>query len=140
LVGLVLGGAAGAGMAALIGPIFYRLNTPEPGTLVPALTHVAMWALIGVAGGLALALGLGDPRRIGAALLGGLLGAVMGTIAFETVNAVAFPLVRVLEPVPSDRILRLVAHMCVAVFVVLGAALAIKERAKISKPVGKGEV
>jgi len=45
-------------------------------------------------GGLAFAIGLGERRLPGRALLAGLAGAVLGTIAFDVVRALAFPLAK----------------------------------------------
>jgi hypothetical protein len=129
IVGVVAGVAAGAGMSAVMAPAFYRLHDPIPSsfqTFLPFLTHGGIWVAIGVAGGLALALGVGQPKQIVSGLIGGLLGAMLGTVVFEATNSIAFPLVPVENPVPSERLPRLVSHFSVAIFTALGAALALR--------------
>lgn len=128
-VGLLAGSAAGAGLsAAMVIGIFYPNLNPETGLLMPLIVHGAVWASIGIAAGLAFGLGQGDRRLVGRAMVGGLVGAVAGTIAFELISATAFALERVEAPIPSDRLARLAAHLCVAVFTALGAAYGLRER------------
>jgi len=133
LGGAVLGGltgaAAGAALSAAVVPIFFRFEDPETdatitGLLVRFFTHAAIFAGVGAAGGLALGWGLGDKRSIGRALFAGLLGAVFGTLAFEVISTVAFPFLRTYDPVPSEPIPRMVAHLCVAVGTAVLAGMA----------------
>jgi hypothetical protein len=128
LVGIVAGASAGAGMSAVLTRVFYRLLDPESGMMLPFLTHAGIWMSVGAAGGLAFGMGLGGRRSIVRALLGGLLGAALGTMMFEVINAVAFPLVRVFEPVPGERLPRLLALLGVAGFAALGAAVGVRDR------------
>jgi hypothetical protein len=135
LLGIVVGAAAGAAMATVMVPIFYRHHSTEPGPmlmLLPLLARAGIWVPIGVAAGLALGLGLGDHRRIPGALIGGLLGATVGTIAFEVINAIAYPLVRTTNVVPVDKIPRLLTHICVAIFTAFLLVMAVREGRKRS--------
>ena len=72
---------------------------------------------------------------MGRAILGGLLGGLVGTIALEVVNSLAFPLMRTFEPIASERTPRLLMYLCVAVATGLFAGLAAGRRAP--KPVPK---
>jgi hypothetical protein len=131
LVGLVVGGAAGAGMAMLVGPLVFKLSSrpdlpawlnPE-GMILPMLIHGAAWCSIGAAGGLALAVGLGlGPRGLGRAMLGGLLGAALGTVLFEAVGARFFPLAQTTNLIATSSWARLLARVLVTTFAALGAA------------------
>jgi len=120
LVGGVAGGVAGAALSAVFVPIFFRFQDPETdaatlGLLLLFFTHAAIFAGIGAASGLALGWGLGDRGTIGQALIGGLLGAVIGTFAFEVINSLLYPMVRTYEPVPMEPTPRVLLHLCVAV-------------------------
>jgi hypothetical protein len=140
VLGVVVGAAAGAAMAPVMIPIFYRHHTHEPGPtlmLLPLLVRAGIWVPIGVAAGLALGLALGDHKRIPSALIGGLLGATIGTIAFEATNAVAFPLERVVAPVPLEKLQRLLTHFCVAIFTGLFIVMAVRQTSK--KPAARVE-
>jgi hypothetical protein len=128
ITGAVAGGlaaaAAGAGLSFAATPLFYRYLDPEQGLLVLFLTHAAIFAALGAAAGLALGLGLGDRSSLARALFGGLLGALVGTFAFETADAVAFPLLRTFEVVPTEWLPRFIMHLCVAVCTAVMAGLA----------------
>ncbi len=130
--GGLAGAAAGAGLSWAAVPLFFRYQDPETGLMVLAMTHAAIFIGIGGASGLGLGLGLGGASSIARALFGGLLGGFIGTIALETVNSLAFPLMRTFEPIASERTPRLVMYLCVAVCIGLLAGLATARRARIS--------
>jgi hypothetical protein len=120
LVGGVAGGVAGTALSAVFIPIFFRFQDPETdaatlGLLLLFFTHAGIFAGIGAASGLALGWGSGDRRTIGQALIGGLLGAVIGTFAYEVIISLLYPMVRTYEPVPTDPTPRKLLHLCVAV-------------------------
>ncbi|RUL85375.1 hypothetical protein [Tautonia sociabilis] len=133
-VGLVVGGVAGAGASAVMGPVFFRFLTPESGLGLPLMTHGVIWAMVGLAGGLALGIGLGGGARLPSALVGGLIGGIVGTFVFEVINAIAFSDVRVYEPHPTAAGPRISACLSVAICVALFAVLALRERPKPTTP------
>ena len=124
VVGGAAGGAAGAAFSLAFIPLFFRFLDPENGLILLFLTHAAIFAVIGAAGGVALGWGLGGPDVVFRCLIGGLFGAFFGAFAFETINSLAYPLLRKFEPVPAARIPRLVVHFCVAAGTALLAGLA----------------
>jgi hypothetical protein len=135
LVGGGAGASAGAGLSMVLTAVFIGHLDPDPtaSMLVPMVSRGAIWAAIGAAGGLAFGLGLGTRRAMVRALIGGLAGAVLGTLVFEAAGSAAFPLVRVESPIPGEKaqsMPRLLAHLCVAVFSALGAALGVGERGR----------
>ncbi len=133
--GAVIGLAAGAGASALMTSVFFRLLDDQGNLMVPLLTHCVIAATVGAAGGLGFGAGLGDRRCIARAALGGLVGAALGGLVFEMINAVAFPLVRVSEPVPDGRTPRLLLHLCVSMIAAVGIALGARVPGKeLSKP------
>jgi hypothetical protein len=139
LVGGVAGGVAGAALSAVFVPIFFRFQNPDTdavtlGLLLLFLTHAAIFAGIGVASGLALGWGSGDRGRIGQGLVGGLLGAIIGTFAFEVINSLLYPMVRTYEPVPTEPTPRMLLHLCVAVGTAVLAGWAAGGARKSSAP------
>lgn len=140
LVGLVLGGAAGAGVSFVaIPPYQQQMLTLSEGQgaevdfdqlvarrngyealLWPSLMHGVIWASLGAAAGLALGLGL-DPRRKGAGLVGGLLGAVLATLLYGLGGPAVFVLAEPPSPIPELREARAAIFFGVAVLVALGA-------------------
>ena len=92
LAGLLVGGIAGALVSYGLVPIYARFYSDEaPSLLLPFLVRGGIWAVVGMAAGLALGWGWQGFRGIPGFLIGGLSGSVCGTIAFEVVNALLFP-------------------------------------------------
>jgi hypothetical protein len=128
VVGLVAGTAVGAGMSAALTPAFYHLLNPESSTMMaPFVVHAGVFAPIGGVAGFAFGLGRGGRRAALRGAVGGFLGALLGAVLFEAAVSIAYPLLRVEEPIPGDRLPRLAVHLCVAVFTALGAALLLRE-------------
>src|SRR5262249_5941863 len=115
LAGVVLGTATGAGASLLLTPEFYRRITPDTGMTLGMIIHAGVWTPIGAVSGLALGVGLGGTRAIALALLGGLAGAVLGTMGYEVASALLYPQARLDHPIPEERGLRLLAVFGIAV-------------------------
>jgi len=124
LVGGVSGALTGGGLSAALVPVFFRLLDPASALILLFSIHAAIFAGVGAAGGLALGWGLGDRKTIVHCLIGGLFGSVVGTFAFEAINSLAFPLLGAFEPVPAERVPRLMVHLCVAIGTAALAGLA----------------
>lgn len=129
-VGLIAGGVAGVAAAAAVLPT--ALDTydyAEDNLLRPFLVHSAVWVPLGVAAGLAFGLGAG---RRGVALLsaalGGGVGALLGTGAYELIGGLAFPFAQTDRAFSLTQETRLIARMCVALGTAVGAALGASER------------
>jgi len=129
-VGLVVGGAAGAGAArGLFRSYFALADLSEENMLLALLCHAGVWGLIGLAGGLAYGLGLGGGGgRVARAAVGGLIGAVLATVLYEVVGAALFPLDKTAEPVAATVAARLFGIASVCLFAALGAALSAEPR------------
>jgi hypothetical protein len=127
LAGLVLGGALVLVVTLAALPLYYRakdLDRSQDDLVLALGTHVSIWSMAGIGGGLALGLGLGDRGRLGSALVGGLVGAAMGTVVFEFLGAVAFPIeAYAAEPISNTPGSRLLARLVVAVGTSIGAAV-----------------
>ena len=124
LVGGVSGAVTGAGLSAALVPVYFRLMDPARGLILLFLIYAAIFAGVGAAGGLALGWGLGDRKTISRCVIGGILGSFVGTFAFEAINSLAFPLLGTFDPVPAERIPRLLVHLCVAIGTAALAGLA----------------
>jgi hypothetical protein len=94
LLGAVLGATLGAGTSLALVPPLLELyfGHKDVEILTGTFSHIVIWGPLGAAAGLAFAVGLGERRLIGRALVAGLAGALLGTIAFDLVGALAFPL------------------------------------------------
>jgi hypothetical protein len=88
------------------------------------LTHAAIFAGVGAAGGAALGWETGDRRVILRCAVGGVLGALIATLAIEVINVAAFGVTRIFEPVPAKSMARILVHLCVALGAAVGAFLA----------------
>jgi hypothetical protein len=127
-LGLVVGGLLAAGASLGMLPLRTRmLQTADESDLLVALaTHGAIWAAVGAGGGLALGLGLGGRGRVGAAVLGGLLGAVAGTVLYEFLGGLAFPLAATHRLLAATPVTRLLARLLVTTFAAAGAAWSVQ--------------
>ena len=93
-----------------------------PGELTRAiLMHLGLWIPVGAAAGLGLALGLGSPRRIPVAVLGGAIGVAVATAAYEVVGSIAFPFAETNRPLALEWLPRLLSVVLIALGAVCGA-------------------
>jgi hypothetical protein len=135
LVGLTLGAATVAGITLAVLPLIGISQVQFQGDLKTALLiHGAAWAPIGAVGGLAFGLGMGGRGRILPALVGGLLGAALGTIIYEIVGALALPTSETARPISATWGTRLFARLCVALGAAAGAAMGARSPDSASHP------
>jgi hypothetical protein len=123
LAGLVAGGIVGASASMALVPVYQAHRDANPGTTdltVPMLVLGGIWVLVGASGGLAFGLGLGGKGRIAGAMVGGLIGAAFGTLAFAVIGATAFPLDKTHLPISESWPSRLAARLSVALLAALG--------------------
>ena len=128
LIGLAMGAVAAGVMSLVLLPPYnaYKLRNPDEALrdlLLPLLVHAGIWSVVGVAGGLALGLGLGERGLLPQAVLGGLLGAVVAAAAYELIGAFAFPEARTAQFVSATWESRLVARLAVTLLAAIGAVL-----------------
>jgi hypothetical protein len=124
LVGGVSAAVVGVGLSAALVPVYFRWMDPTNALVLLFLTYSTIFAAVGAAAGMALGWGSRDWQMTSRCLLGGLLGSLVGTFAFQTINSLAFPLLGSFDPVPAERIPRLVLHLCVAIGTAALAGLA----------------
>ena len=131
LAGLLLGGIGGALVSYQVAPIFAQFYSDEtPSLLLPFLVRGAIWGVVGMAAGLALGWGWRGLPGIPGMLLGGMVGGVGGTVAFEVLNALLFPADRNDAVIPSSTQSRLLAYVFVSVGVAIGAILFGRQRSR----------
>ena len=124
LTGLLAGGVVGAAASFGLFTAFYAIVHVNSSDLLPSLmAHGGVWSLIGACGGAAFGLGMGGHGRVARAAVGGLIGAALAAVVYETAGAVLFPLDLTGEPLADTSRPRLFAHAVVNVFAALGAAL-----------------
>ena len=112
----------GGGLSWVLVPLMYRLQAAAKSDpdfamrflMIHCSIHAGIGAAIGVTAGLALGWGLGDRLSLGRALIGGLLGALAGVFLFETINSMAFPMMRSETPLPEVSLARLAMYLGVA--------------------------
>ena len=91
------------------------------------LIHGGIWSAVGAAGGLAFGLGLGGRGTILRATVGGFAaGASSGTIVYDLIGALAFPMAGTGGTLATVWATRLLAHVCVAIAAALGVAAAVQ--------------
>jgi len=122
--GGVLGAAVAVSLSVILVPLFFRYKDPESGPLALFLTHAAIFAGIGAMCGWDLGWALGGRLAMVRTLLGGLAGALLGTFVYETASSLVFPLLSTDEPIPTEWVPRLMAHLAVAGCTALIAGLA----------------
>jgi hypothetical protein len=121
LVGVVLGGAAGAGAARVLVPLYFRHYSGVDLSL-PLLVHGGLWTSIAFAAGLAFGLGVGGPSRVLGAMTYAIAGALLATFTYEFASIWLFPAAQTDRPLPTSSGSRLFAYLVVAL--IMGAALA----------------
>jgi hypothetical protein len=126
LVGLALGAVLGAVASLAFIPLYFVAKrfaaTAEPDLSVAMLLHAGVWMSVGAVAGMAFALGLGEPRRAGRAVLGGLLGALVGTLLYDVIGAAVFPLDGTADPIAQTWYSRSLARVLVPLLSALAIA------------------
>lgn len=129
--GLIVGGLLAGLFVVPLMLVYLRAEDQSAGELSRSiLLHLGLWLPIGAAAGISLVLGLGTPGRALAAILGGLLGVTLGTIGYEVLGSMLYPLAETGAPVAVEWQPRLLAALLVALGAASGAAAASSSEAK----------
>ncbi len=104
--------------------------------LLPILLLGGIWSAVGAAGGLAFGIGMGGRDRILLGALGGLVGAALGTILYEVLGAMAFPIAETGSPIAATSPTRLLGRVMVTLSAAAGAAIMIQgsPKSQAAKP------
>jgi hypothetical protein len=131
LLGLILGGLVGSLPAFLIMPYAWNQRGEDPANLdmsTPLMIHAALWLGLGAVAGLAFGVGRAGGHRatLVQVFLGGLVGAALGTLAYELIGGIGFPMSRTTDPISITMETRLLARLCVSGFTALGVLYALR--------------
>jgi hypothetical protein len=132
LLGSVLSAALGAGVCLALLPVLLeaQYDYREKELLIALIMHVLIWGLLGASAGLAFAIGLGAPRYIARAVIGGLVGAALGAVAFELIGALFFTSANTHHALSDTWLTRFLAYMLVALGTAAVVALSLSEPRK----------
>ena len=122
----------GAILSLALLPFFLKVQPAyvEYELVVSALMHGSIWGLIGAAGALAFAAGLGDRKIYAAAALAGFLGALLGGLVFDVAGAALFPFAGTSQPVSLTWSSRLLARLLVTTGVAILVSLSLPRRSQ----------
>lgn len=124
-VGAIVGVAACAVLSYFLMPVYRKhLDPAQENLVLPFLVHGAIWAAMGLAGGLAFGLGWGSVGRVARSLVAGLLGAIVGTLLYEIVQAEMFSHIRNDELIAPESVLRALAYFAVCLTAAAAVAIA----------------
>lgn len=128
-LGLIVGGVVGAMLPYLTFPWYFRaMDQLEVDPMLIGLgLHAAVWGLIGGAAGLGFGLGLGEPRRILISIVLGVVGSVLGAVAFEILGGFFYPEALTEEPLAVVWQPRLMARLLVSVVAATAVGLSFPE-------------
>lgn len=123
VLGLIVGGAVGAGLPFLMFRTYFRaVDQLDVAPMVIGLClHVAVWGLIGGAAGLAFGFGLGNRGRMLHYVVLGLVGAALGAGLFEALGGYLYPAALTEEPLAQRWQARFLARVLVSL--AAGAAI-----------------
>jgi hypothetical protein len=123
LLGLLAGGTAGVAGSYLVIPFHYEYKDPS-GTEIgqSVLTHGMIWGLVGLGAGVAYGISRSRPTRLTVfrSAQGGLIGALIGTVLYELIGGLAFPLARTTDAISASAWTRLLACMAIALGTAVG--------------------
>jgi hypothetical protein len=125
LLGAVLGAGLGVGLSlALLGPALRMRDVYfDYDLLISVAMHGLIWGSLGAAAGLAFAAGMGDWRRAGRYVIGGLVGAILGTLIYEAIGAAIFSSANTGEVISTTMETRFMARLLVTAGTALMVAL-----------------
>jgi hypothetical protein len=124
VVGGVLGGIAGAGLSMVAVPLFFEISNSQTSAPLLLVTHAVIFAGVAAAAGAGLGRAWGDRKVIVRCVFGGIVGALVATVAVDVINVASSGVMRIFEPVPAETMPRVVVHLGIALAAALGAARA----------------
>jgi hypothetical protein len=117
LLGAISGSVLGAGVSRALLPFVIKTQHDfhDNDVIIALISHGLIWGLVGASAGSAFAVGLGERRLIGRALTAGLMGAVLGAVAYEMIGAVFFTSANTNYPISETWPTRLMARLLVTI-------------------------
>jgi hypothetical protein len=128
LAGAVLGACGGAATSWLLVPVFFRRMESANITLA-VLIHLGIWMAVGAASGFAAGTGVGSRGGFARCLIGGIIGAALGTVLFDIPGAF-FPFAHTERPLAEEAVTRLVGNLLLASGVAVGIVAIASQRSR----------
>lgn len=126
--GMVVGSALAVLATYGVVPYFKSNYNPDSEDLIlPMAVHGAIWLGAGLGGGLGFGLGLGGWNQLGRSILGGLIGSMVGTAAYECLGAFAFATEKTIEPIAQGVGSRGLGYLAVSIGVGVLLAVTLRE-------------
>jgi hypothetical protein len=127
-VGLVLGVTVGAVLPlVLVVPYLRMLNRRTADDLLLSLgLHAMLWGPLGAVGGLAFGIGRGRSGQTLRLIVGGMMGAIVGTIAYDAIGGAITPLAGTADAISTTWPTRLLARLLVAISAAVAIDLTIR--------------
>ncbi len=144
-LGLLIGAALGVGMSLLIVPwhqaaIDSAYLQDHDDMISPLFATIAIWGVLGILGGLAFGWSFGGSRRqIFRAVEGGVIGAIIAAFVYQFVGALLLTSTQTDYPLASEWPGRLLAALCLPIFLAFGIAMAAPQR-RVRKEPAKGPI
>ncbi len=113
LLGAILGLASGAGVSWVLLPRFIAVRDEyfDYDLFISMGMHGLIWGLLGAAGGVAFAVGLGRYRLSAWLLFAGFIGAILGALGYDIIGAVYFTRANTDDPISGTWQTRLLASL-----------------------------
>ena len=123
VLGAVVASALGVAISLALLPycLQAQLDHTDQDLIIALVMHGLIWGPVGAMAGLAFAIGLGERRLAVHALTASLVGAVLGTFAFELLGAAFFSNAETVKPISVTWPTRLMARLLVT----MGTAVAL---------------
>jgi hypothetical protein len=138
VIGALAGLLAGILPTGIVLPLYHRAQERGGGDLSNSLLmHLGLWVPLGAAAGLGYGIGRIEPRRWWITVVGGAVGAAIGTLVYDVLGAFLFPLAETGKPISEAWITRLMAFLLVAL-TTAAATLAVAETPAGTGPQGAG--
>jgi hypothetical protein len=122
VIGLCVGGGAGALVSRLIVPVFFG-HLSDDDLTYSLMVHGGAWTAVGASAGFAFALGLGRWGQLLPMTVAGAGGALLATVIYEFAGGILSPFAMTNRPVSVTWQSRLAARLIVAVLVSAGLVL-----------------
>jgi hypothetical protein len=130
LTGVVLGACGGAATSyALMPPYYGHLDTAD--MTLSILIHLGIWTAVGAASGVAFGVGWGGRDVFVRCLVGGIIGAALGTMLFD-IPGVFFPFAHTERPLAEGAGIRLAGYTVLCVCVTVGTVVVASQKPRVT--------
>ena len=130
LAGIVLGASFGAASSYGLTPVyFHRMGTAD--ITLSLLVHLGIWTSVGAASGIAFGVGSGSRDVFVKSLVGGIIGAAVGTLLYDIAGAF-LPLAHTERPLSEEAGTRLAANIVLCLCVASGIVVVASQKTRVT--------